>query len=88
MLQNVLEEQKPAVHGTTIIRKWTINMDDFNDISDNELNQIMRELDDAPEDELEYMADEELDDEEVPDEEIEDLDAETDLEESTLKDYL
>lgn len=56
---------------TTIIKRC--NMSDFeNDITDEELDQIIKDMEDTPEDELEFLGDEDIDDEEVDETETED----------------
>jgi len=77
---------------TIIIRKWDFDMSDFNDITADELDQIIQQLEDSSDDDLEYMGDEEIDDEEIEDSELEDgelseMDVD-ELEETVLSQYI
>jgi len=66
MLQTRSLTRKPLVEVKTIIRKRKIDdMDKINSVSNDELNRIVKELDNMADDDLEYMADEEIDDEEI-----------------------
>jgi len=66
MLQTRALMRKPLNESKTIIRKRKVNdMDKVNSVSKDELDKIVKELDNMADDDLEYMADEEIDDEEI-----------------------
>ena len=54
----------------TIIIKRCNMSDPENEITDEELAQIIKDMEDTPEEDMEYLGDEELDDEELDDIEI------------------
>jgi len=55
---------KPEPIETIIIRRCNI-MEDVDGITAEELDQIIKDIENTPEDEFEYMGDEGMDDEEV-----------------------
>jgi hypothetical protein len=67
----------------TIIIKKVENMEDEfgGEVSQEELDQIMADLENTPEEELEYLADEEADEEEMPEVDEDELLAAEDEEE-------
>ena len=59
-----------TLEGKTIIRRWKLDMEELNEIkniSNNELDKIVDELDNMGDDDLEYMGDEEIDSAEIDD---------------------
>ena len=67
--KNVTTDNKrllTILEGKPIIRRWKLDMEELNEIkniSNNELDKIVDELDSMGDDDLEYMGDEEIDDE-------------------------
>lgn len=54
------------------------------ELTDQELEAIMRELEDTPEEELEYLGDEEMDDEEVEEVDLDEIPVEDEEEDEYL----
>jgi hypothetical protein len=69
---------KPEPIKTIIIRRCN-NMEDLDGISPEELDQIIKDIENTPEDELEYMGDEEMDDEEFNEDELEEDEMEDEI---------
>lgn len=63
VVRMVSKENNEEPKETIIIKRC--NMSDFEEITDEELEQIIKDLDSTPEEEMEYLGDEEADDEEV-----------------------
>ncbi|MBT3298808.1 hypothetical protein HN385_07790 [archaeon] len=69
--KNVTTDNKrllTILEGKPIIRRWKLDMEELNEIkniSNNELDKIVDELDSMGDDDLEYMGDEEIDDDEI-----------------------
>jgi hypothetical protein len=59
---------------TIIIRRCKMadldNTTDDTEITDDELAQIIKDMEDTPDDQMEYLGDEEIDDEDVPEDEM------------------
>lgn len=67
-----------------IIKRYT-NMDELdNEITDEELNQIIKDMDETPDEDMEYLGDEELDDEDAQDMSDEDMMADDETEDEYL----
>jgi hypothetical protein len=90
LVNTALKENTITENKNIIIRKWEFDMSDLNDVTPDELDQIIQQIEDTSDDDLEYMADEDMDDEEVDDVELEDVDDDEmdDLEETVLSDYI
>lgn len=67
-----------------IIKRYT-NMDELdNEITDEELNQIIKDMEETPDEDMEYLGDEELDDEDSQDMSDEDMMADDETEDEYL----
>lgn len=67
-----------------IIKRYT-NMDELdNEITDEELNQIIKDMEETPDEDMEYLGDEELDDEDAADMSDEEMMADDETEDEYL----
>jgi len=92
LISKHLEENTITENQNTIIRKWEFDMNDLNEVTTEELDQIIQQLEDSSDDDLEYMGDEDMDDEELGDSELDDEEFSEmnvdDLEETVLSQYI